>query len=89
MVRGELAAGERTAASVLDPKTWTSSPANTHQALKSMRVRAFLTALQGIGPKRAEQAMADCHINPKRKLGGVGPQQRARLLEWLQARNIA
>lgn len=88
-IRAEIAGGERTAASVLDPETWTSSPAATHKALKGMRVRAFLLALHGIGPKRAEQAIDDCSIDGKRKLGGLGPQQRARLLEWLQARNIA
>ena len=88
-IRAEIAGGKRTAASVLDPQTWTSTNPDTHRALKGMRVRAFLTSLNGIGPKRAEQAIDDCNIDPKRKLGGLGPQQRARLLEWLQARNIA
>lgn len=88
-IRAELSAGKRTAASVLDPETWTSSNPDTHRALKGMRVRAFLTSLNGIGPKRAEQAIDDCNIDPKRKLGGLGPQQRARLLDWLQARNVA
>lgn len=47
------------------------------------RVEALMRALPGVGPARAEAAMRDLGISPQRRVGGLGPRQRERLIAWL------
>ena len=84
----EVRAGRRTARSIIDFAAWKNQPEADYKALKSLKVRSFLFCLCGIGPAKADQAMADCKIKPGRRLNGIGPVQRARLIAWLEARNI-
>lgn len=50
------------------------------------RVEALMRALPGVGPARAEAAMRDLGISPRRRVGGLGPRQRERLIAWLASR---
>lgn len=50
------------------------------------RVEALMRALPGVGPARAEAAMRDLGISPHRRVGGLGPRQRERLIAWLASR---
>lgn len=50
------------------------------------RVEALMRALPGVGPARAEAAMRDLGISPHRRVGGLGPRQRERLVAWLASR---
>lgn len=46
-------------------------------------VRRLLEALPGIGKVRAEKLMAEVGISDSRRVQGLGPRQRERLLELL------
>lgn len=50
------------------------------------RVEALMRALPGVGPARAEAAMRDIGISKHRRVGGLGPRQRERLIAWLASR---
>lgn len=50
------------------------------------RVEALMRALPGVGPARAEAAMRDLGISTHRRVGGLGPRQRERLIAWLASR---
>lgn len=50
------------------------------------RVEALMKAVPGVGPSRAEAAMRELGISPRRRVGGLGPRQRERLGAWLAAR---
>lgn len=50
------------------------------------RVEALLRALPGVGPARARAAMRALGISPSRRVGGLGPRQRERLLAWVASR---
>lgn len=50
------------------------------------RVEALMRALPGVGPARAEAAMRELGISPHRRVGGLGPRQRERLVAWLASR---
>lgn len=50
------------------------------------RVEALMRALPGVGPARAEAAMRDLGISPRRRVGGLGPRQRERLGAWIASR---
>lgn len=50
------------------------------------RVEALMRALPGVGPARAEAAMRDLGISTRRRVGGLGPRQRERLIAWLASR---
>lgn len=52
------------------------------------RVEALLRAMPGVGPARAEAAMRDLGISPQRRVGGLGPRQRARLGAWIASREV-
>lgn len=46
------------------------------------RVRAILIAHPGVGPVTADKTLENLSISPRRRLQGVGPLQRERLLQW-------
>jgi hypothetical protein len=59
--------------------------ASDDEVLKKTKVRAVLLALPGIGPARAGAILADVGIDPKRRVGGLGSNQRQALTEHLAA----
>ena len=72
--KAELRAGTLTLTAVLDGE---DSP------LLGARVREVLLAVPGIGAVTADQILTDLRIDPRRKLGGLGPRQREALTERL------
>lgn len=55
--------------------------ADADDVLARTRVQELLEALPGVGRVRAERTMQEVEIAPSRRLGGLGPRQRAALLE--------
>lgn len=55
--------------------------AATDEQLASMRVTALLAALPGYGKVRAAALQAELRIAESRRLRGLGPHQRAALLQ--------
>lgn len=50
------------------------------------RVKALMRAMPGVGPARAQAAMHELGISPRRRVGGLGPRQRERLGAWIASR---
>jgi hypothetical protein len=59
--------------------------ASEDEVLKKTKVRAVLLALPGIGPAKAGAILTDVGIDPKRRVGGLGSNQRQALTERLAA----
>jgi transposase len=72
----ELTAGKVTIAAVLD---------DADSPLQQVKVRRVLTALPGIGPVTADKVIADLRIDPRRRVAGLGKNQRAALAERFAA----
>ncbi len=73
-VKAGLKSGATTVPDVLDA-------ALESEPLAKMRVSALLQAVPGIGPARAAQVMERLKIDGKRRLGGLGPNQRQALAD--------
>ncbi|MFF8617069.1 integration host factor, actinobacterial type [Streptomyces sp. NPDC015350] len=71
-VRASLKAGTLTLAQVLD---------RPDGVVGRMPVRQLLTALPGVGPVRAARSMNALGIPEGRRVQGLGPVQRAKLLQ--------
>ncbi len=54
-------------------------------AAAGLRVTDLLGAIPGVGPIRVQAALADLAISERKRLGGLGEQQRRRLAEYLAA----
>ncbi len=80
-VKSSVKAGERSALDVAEA-AW--RVADGPEA--SLRVPELLGALRGLGPARVADTLEMLRISPVKRLGGLGPQQRDRLREWLRAR---
>lgn len=52
-----------------------------------LRVKEMLLMLPGIGEVKMRRVLEDLKISEKKRLGGLGGKQRARLVTWLNARN--
>lgn len=52
------------------------------ERLSHMRVRDLARSMPGVGPNRAQDALERIGIDPTRRLGGLGPRQRAALISW-------
>lgn len=52
----------------------------------SMRITDFLLALPAIGAGKRDRILAELHISPVKRLGGLGVRQRVALSHWLDAR---
>ncbi|WP_424935752.1 MULTISPECIES: guanylate kinase [Bacteria] len=52
----------------------------------SLRVPDFLTALPAIGAGKRDRILAELHISPVKRLGGLGVRQRRALRAWLDTR---
>ena len=53
--------------------------------LAKTKVLAFLKKLPGVGAAKAAKALEVCNIPETRRLGGLGSNQKAALLEWIDA----
>ncbi|MEU9298828.1 integration host factor, actinobacterial type [Streptomyces sp. NPDC048266] len=61
--------------------------ASDSEAMRKMPVRTLLESLPQIGQVRAQRLLAEMGIAPGRRLRGLGPRQRQRLLEWSAPRS--
>lgn len=52
----------------------------------SMRITDFLLALPAIGAGKRDRILAELHISPVKRLGGLGVRQRVALSQWLDSR---
>ncbi|WP_033354311.1 integration host factor, actinobacterial type [Kitasatospora aureofaciens] len=77
-VLGTLKSGEVSLKEVLE---------RTDDVVGKTPVRRLLEALPGIGKVRADQLMTGVGISESRRVQGLGPRQRERLLELLQAQD--
>ncbi len=66
---------------VLDAAT-----ADPESTAGTLRVPDFLTALPAIGAGKRDRILADLHISPVKRLGGLGTRQLAALRTWLDTR---
>mgnify|MGYP002784383679 FL=1 len=80
-VKESVRVGERTALEVAEAA---GRDADLPEA--GMRVAELLGTLRGLGPTRVADTLETLGISPVKKLGGLGHRQRARLLDWLRAR---
>ncbi|MFF7250704.1 integration host factor, actinobacterial type [Embleya sp. NPDC008237] len=55
-------------------------------AVRRMPVRALLESLPGVGKARAARLLAELEISERRRVRGLGVQQRNRLLERFDPR---
>lgn len=74
LIRQQLKSGE------LRPRDVLESCTENH-AWGALPIRAFLTALPGVGTARAEAIMRDIDIAASRRLRGLGERQRLELLQ--------
>ena len=73
-----LKAGEVTIGEVLDRS-------RSADALAKMRVTEVIEAMPAYGPVKARRLMEELDIAPTRRLRGLGPRQRAALLDVFEA----
>lgn len=67
-----LKSGEVSLADVLD---------RTDEVARRTKVAQVLKALPGYGPARVAQLMDDADVDERRRVGGLGVQQRRKLVE--------
>lgn len=79
-VKQQLKAGDITLAAVLDA-------AADSEVLAKMRVSDVVAAMPAMGPITAERLMAELRIARSRRLRGLGPRQRAALLDAFAQRS--
>lgn len=60
--------------------------ADAESAEAGLRVRELLTSIPGLGPTRVARVMDGLAISDKKRVGGLGIRQRAKLHDYLQAR---
>ena len=73
-IRSRLKSGELKAREVLES-------CEENQAWGALPIRAFLTALPGVGSAKADAIMRDIDIAQSRRLRGLGERQRLELLQ--------
>ncbi len=56
-----------------------------NEVLRRTKVRQVVMALPGVGAVKADRLMAQARIDAKRRVGGLGPFQRATLVDLLVA----
>ena len=72
---------------VIAPQTvLQEAEADADSVAGSMRVTDFLIALPAIGEGKRDRILAELHISPVKRLGGLGIRQRRALQEWLDGR---
>lgn len=75
--RADLKSGRLSLAELLER-------ADSDSQLAAMRVTALLAALPGHGKVRAAALLAELRIAESRRVGGLGPHQRAALLQRIE-----
>lgn len=71
----DVAAGRVSPAAVIaDPPT---------EAARTLRVYRLIRAVPGYGQVKADQLLNDTRIQARRRVGGLGPRQRDRLVKAL------
>ncbi len=80
-IKAAVAAGERRALDVAET-AW-REPMSPEGGI---RVPELLGSLRGMGPARVSDVLSRLGIAPVKRIGGLGRHQRARLREWLRAR---
>ncbi|GAB3617474.1 hypothetical protein GCM10027416_20310 [Okibacterium endophyticum] len=81
VVKNQIASGELSALSVLERAS--ADPAGVEGR---MRVTDFLLSVPAIGRTKLDRILHDLDISPVKRLGGLGPNQRTRLDEFLRRR---
>ncbi|MEV0586420.1 integration host factor, actinobacterial type [Nonomuraea sp. NPDC050310] len=71
---GKVKSGELTFAQLLE---------RDDDIAKKIKVSQALRAVKGIGPAKATALMEEAGVDEKRRLGGLGAQQRKKLVEAL------
>lgn len=56
---------------------------NSDPVYAKVKVLAFLKKLPGVGAAKAAKALEICKIPDTRRLGGLGTNQKAALLDWI------
>ncbi|MCI9129579.1 MAG: integration host factor [Eggerthellaceae bacterium] len=56
---------------------------NSDPVYAKVKVSAFLKKLPGVGAAKAAKALEICKIPENRRLGGLGANQKAALLQWI------
>ncbi len=79
-LKEKLRSGEITALRTLTDSLTPGSPAST------LRVTDYLQTFPSVGEVKMQRALADLEISPRKRLGGLGKRQRARLEEFVRAR---
>jgi guanylate kinase len=83
-VKNDIATGKRMALDAAE-RAW-NDPTSAEATL---RVTELLTSLPGLGPTRMRAAMDELDISDKKRVGGLGIHQRAKLRKFLIARQGA
>lgn len=60
------------------------SQADSNDVVGKLKVQAMLESLPGLGKVKARRLMEELEISDTRRVRGLGPQQRASLLERLK-----
>lgn len=81
-VKAAVASRSRSALDVARA-AWSGAPTDPEATL---RVRELLMSIPGLGPTRADRAMQQLGIAASKRVGGLGVRQRAKLGDWLEAR---
>lgn len=61
--------------------------ADAESSEAGMRVRELLSSLPGLGPTRVARVLEELSISDKKRVGGLGVRQRARLRDFLALRD--
>jgi hypothetical protein len=77
-VRGEVRAELKSGSLTLDELF---SRAEKDEIVAGLRVTSLLDAMPGYGKTRAAELLSELEISPSRRLRGLGPKQRAALLD--------
>ena len=80
-IKQDVRASQRTALDVAET-AWREAAS----AEAGLRVPELLGSMRGLGPARVSEVLERLRISSVKRLGGLGPQQRDRLREWLRAR---
>jgi guanylate kinase len=55
-----------------------------NESVKRIRVCLLITAIPGVGEKKARRILEEFKIAPNRRVGGLGCLQQKKLIDWYQ-----
>lgn len=82
--RARAAVKARIASGAARPLDVLAASEDRESAASSLRVTQFLRAIPHIGVTKTDRILSDLGIAPVKRLGGLGRNQRARLVEFLE-----